>query len=93
MALELGVADNVSAARKQLVADVIKHDNHATVGILGNSVLFEQLAQAGRPDVAEAVLTGTTYPSFGFQILHPTQPATTLWERFDSDVSSQVIRP
>jgi alpha-L-rhamnosidase len=86
MALELGLAN--SSAAKHLVADVVKHGMHATVGILGNSVLFEQLALAGRSDVAEAVLTATEYPSFGFQILHPTQPATTLWERFDSDVEA-----
>jgi hypothetical protein len=87
MALELGLA-NASAARHHLVADVIAHDHHATVGILGNSILFEQLALAGRPDVAEAILTARDYPSFGFQILHPTQPATSLWERFDSDLEA-----
>jgi hypothetical protein len=47
MAMALGVAENLTAAAaaKQLVGDILKHNNHSTVGILGNSVLFEQLAR------------------------------------------------
>jgi hypothetical protein len=67
MALDLGVVPSsaASATVARLVGDVVDHGMHATVGILGNAVLFEQLAIAGRSDVAEAVLTSTNYPSFG----------------------------
>lgn len=90
LALSLGLvpADALNFTRAHLASDVLKHATHATVGILGNAHLFEQLWQTGRRDLAEAILTSTSYPSFGFQITHPTQAATTLWERMDTDVEA-----
>lgn len=90
LALSLGLVPThaLNFTRAHLASDVIKHGTHATVGILGNAHLFEQLYHAGRADLAEAVLTSTSYPSFGYQVTHPTQPATTLWERMDTDVEA-----
>lgn len=32
----------------------------------------------------------TSYPSFGYMLLSPAEPATTLWELWDSD---KQVRP
>ena len=41
---------------------------------------LEALSENGHLDVAYALLTQKTYPSLGFEILNPLEPATTWWE-------------
>lgn len=57
-----------------------------TGGIIGWRFQLEALSKNGHADLAYALLTQTTYPSIGYEILDPKgEPATTLWELWDSD--------
>jgi hypothetical protein len=61
-----------------------RHANHSTTGIVGLRFLLELLADGGMADVALAILQRTDYPSFGWAINHPLEPATTTWELYDA---------
>ena len=87
MPLYLGI---VPAAVKSKVFDHLVHDievtngGHTTSGIIGIKCALEVLSAAGRTDVALRMLARTDYPSYGFMITHPDEPATTIWELWDS---------
>jgi alpha-L-rhamnosidase len=66
-----------------LVVDAIDtHKGHVTTGIVGVRAIFEALSMNGRTDIALQLACGTTYPSFGWMVTNPDEPATTLWEQF-----------
>ncbi|MCW3062818.1 MAG: inverting alpha-L-rhamnosidase, partial [Capsulimonas sp.] len=68
---------------ENLVHDItVTHDNHLTVGLLGNQWLLQVLSQNGRPDVAWSLVTQTTKPSWGYMINYGSN---TIWERWDYD--------
>ena len=55
-------------------------------GIIGWRFQLEALSKNGHAELAYALLTQTTYPSIGYEILDPKgEPATTLWELWNSD--------
>gem|GEM_PF-7091039 len=59
---------------------------HVNTGVVGVKFLFDVLVRHGRADLAVALVTQTTFPSWGYQI---REGATTLWERWehlDSDL-------
>jgi alpha-L-rhamnosidase len=60
-----------------LVKDVHQHQDHLSVGILGDKCLFRALSRCGYTSLAYKIATQTTYPSYGQWILHG---ATMLWE-------------
>lgn len=63
----------------QLVHDIVNvRSNHTTCGIIGWRWELDILTKYGYTDVAYALITQTTYPSFGYQILNPVEPATTV---------------
>ena len=71
-----------------LADDIVnKNGIHPTVGIIGLRYLLEALANVGRTDLAVSLLEQTTYPSFGYQIYNKYEPATTVWELWDSDTT------
>ena len=72
-----------------LSEDVMRHGNHTTTGLIGWRYLLDALSRAGRDDLAWAVLTSTTYPSLGFELLNPIEPATTLNEQWDASEMDQ----
>lgn len=82
---------------RQLVLDfllrdiILTHQNHTTSGILGLRALFEVLPRLGFADVALAMLLRDDYPSFGYQIKHPMEPATTTWELFDAPLEGRSM--
>jgi alpha-L-rhamnosidase len=51
-----------------------------STGFVGTSYLCQVLTDAGRLDLAYALLLQKTYPSWLYSILHG---ATTIWERWD----------
>jgi alpha-L-rhamnosidase len=70
-----------------LVNDVVvTHTMHTTSGIIGWKYLLEVLSRHGRTDVALGLNLQTTYPSLGFMIQGAgnPEPATTVWELWDS---------
>jgi alpha-L-rhamnosidase len=76
------------AALRALVADVLEHKNHTSCGIISWRYQLEALSKHGYTDLAFALLTQKTYPSLGFEILNPLEPATTWWEQWDALPSS-----
>ena len=81
-ALGVGVvpAANVGAVTAYLMADIAKHNNHLSVGIIGMKHLSRALTLTGNAYTAVNISLQTDYPSFGWSFNHPDEPATTLWE-------------
>jgi alpha-L-rhamnosidase len=69
-----------------LVRDVEARGNHLNTGALGTSVLLRVLCQEGRPDLAHAIATQRTYPSWGYWHEHG---ADTMWEMWPLDSRSR----
>ncbi|XP_065840208.1 alpha-L-rhamnosidase-like [Oscarella lobularis] len=56
---------------------VVAHETHSTTGAVGTKFLLQTLTRINRSDVAFALATQTTEPSWGWWV---AQNATTLWE-------------
>lgn len=69
-----------------LVADIKARGNHLDTGCLGTSVLLPVLCAHGHPDVAHAVATQRTYPSWGYW---QENGADTMWEMWPLDSRSR----
>lgn len=54
---------------------------HINTGVVGLKFLFDVLIKYGYENLAYKLITQTTFPSFGYQILK--ENATTLWERWE----------
>jgi alpha-L-rhamnosidase len=68
-----------------LLNDIITTQRtHLTTGIIGTKYLMLALHNIGRDDVALQLAENFDYPSWGYMAVHPTEPATTLWELWDS---------
>lgn len=63
-----------------LAADIRAHADHLTTGNLATKSLLEVLSEHGHEELALALATQTTYPSWGFML---ERGATTLWERWE----------
>lgn len=85
LALEAGLVPStlVQAATDHLVADIRKRGDGLSTGFIGTPFLLPVLSDAGRDDVAGALLLQTALPSWGYMVKHG---ATTMWERWDNDV-------
>lgn len=78
--------DALDAVINQTVHDVMVTNNvHTTTGIIGIKALFEAMSRLGRADVPVLMTQQTTYPSYGYMIHNKYEPATTLWELWNSD--------
>lgn len=81
MALEFGLvaASEVPAVRRRLVEAVHAEDDKIDFGLLGSTVVFRALSEAGETDLAWKMIMNETYPGFAHMI---KEGATTLWETF-----------
>jgi len=80
---------DLQAVLDNLVNDItVTHSVHPTTGILGWKFMLETLTTNGRSDVGVLVNLQKTYPSLGYMIegVGNYEPATTIWELWDSDV-------
>ena len=83
LAFGLVPGDRRAAVVAWLADDVVvRHGGHLTVGLVGMQWLMQTLTDANRPDVAWALATQTTRPSWGYML---ARGATTIWERWDYD--------
>ncbi len=69
-----------SKGMQYLADDIAVHGNHLTTGFIGVGYLLPVLTNGGRLDMAYALLTQDTFPSWLFSV---KQGATTIWERWD----------
>lgn len=69
-----------------LVDDIrITNNGHTSSGIVGIKYVMEVLSKLDRGDVALDLALQTTYPSWGYMINSKYEPATTVWELWESD--------
>jgi hypothetical protein len=87
MPLALGMVNstNIASVTAALVNDIQSRNNALTSGEIGIGFVLRALEQAGRNDVASAMLNQTGTPGYGYQIAHG---ATSLTERWDASNSS-----
>lgn len=88
--LYLGVVPDEYRARvlDSLLFDIKAHDTHTTTGNLCSRYILDVLADNGRIDTAFAIITQTTYPSWGYML---SRGATTTWERWEYVDSGELI--
>ena len=81
-ALYLGIPSDAQHPRvvQNLVNDVRDKGHHLTTGNLCTKYVLDVLADNGYTDDAWAIVTQTTYPSWGFML---EKGATTVWERWE----------
>ncbi|MPZ85936.1 MAG: Bacterial alpha-L-rhamnosidase [Actinophytocola sp.] len=77
---------SVDAVVANLVADIRDRGNHLNTGALGTSVLLRALTAHGHADVAHAIATQRTYPSWGYWF---DNGADTMWEMWPLDSRSR----
>jgi alpha-L-rhamnosidase len=83
LAFGLVPPEHKEAVVANLVDEImVKHKGHTSVGLVGMQWFMQVLTDAGHPEVAYAVATQTTRPSWGYMI---SKGATTIWEIWDSD--------
>lgn len=82
LALYMGLTpeDRRERTLANLMRDIHEHDIHLTTGNLTTKYIFEVLTDAGHGDLAFALATQTTYPSWGYMLANG---ATTIWERWE----------
>jgi hypothetical protein len=77
LAYGLVPADRVDPVYANLVADIRDRGNHLNTGAIGTKQILPVLTARGDIDLAYAVATQTTYPSWGYWL---DQGATSSWE-------------
>lgn len=86
LAFGLVPEDRVEAVLANLVKDIEERGNHLNTGILGTKVLFPVLTRYGYVDLAYAIATQRTYPSYGYWI---ENGATALYESWELTTRSR----
>ena len=75
-------------AARQLVADIRARGTVLSTGFLGTPGSLDVLADAGYSDVVYSLLLRTEFPSWGYMV---GKGATTIWERWNSDVNDVAM--
>ena len=78
--MELVPPERRGRVEDSLVRDVLAHEQHLTTGNICTKYLLEALSDAGRADLAYALVLQESYPSWGYMLANG---ATTLWERWE----------
>ncbi len=82
LALDMGIvpANQSQAVLDHLVATIRSAGNHAVVGIVSLGPLVRALAAGGRDDVIYDIAAGTTYPSYGYEVVSGMTSLTETWD-------------
>ncbi|MDB5024930.1 MAG: alpha-L-rhamnosidase [Mucilaginibacter sp.] len=82
------VPDELKSKVAANLAERVKQDNyHLDVGILGTKAMLSALSDNGYPEVAYAIASQETYPSWGWWIVNG---ANTLYENWKIDSKSDI---
>ena len=89
MALTLGIAPAEYRARlaEKVAKSVRAYGYHSTCGNVGYRHLFYVLGEYGYADEALRMLKNPEYPGWGFMLANG---ATSVWERWESEMSSEM---
>jgi len=79
--------DALAGVINQTAHDILTTNKvHTTSGIIGIKAMFEVMSRLGRADLPVLMTQQTTYPSYGYMVQgNKYEPATTLWELWNSD--------
>ncbi len=88
LAFGLVPADRRAAVAANIVRDIAARGNHLSTGLVGTAYLLPALEATGHHDVAYALTTQTTYPSWGYMV---KKGATTMWELWNSDTQGPAM--
>jgi len=61
------------------------NDHHVASGIIGTKFLFPALSSVNKTDIGMMIAEQVTYPSWGYMITNRDEPATTVWELWNSN--------
>lgn len=89
LALSLGLVpeQDRAAVAKELAANVRRRGYHSTCGNIGYRHLFYALADNGYTEAALEMLKNPEYPGWGYMLANG---ATSVWERWESEMSSEM---
>lgn len=89
MALTLGIApeSDRKAIAENVAKDVIARNYHSTCGNVGYRHLFYVLGEFGYADVAVKMLKNPEFPGWGYMVANG---ATSVWERWESEMSNEM---
>jgi len=76
------IADNI------IRTIIIDNNAHTSCGVIGSNWLMRELSRIGRGDVAAALASNTSYPSYGYML---SKGATTIWELWNGDTASRTM--
>jgi alpha-L-rhamnosidase len=89
LAFDMVPAQDRERVFERLVEKIEKEsNNHVGVGLVGAQWLMRTLSDNGRPDVALAISTQTTYPGWGYMV---EKGATTIWELWNGDTADPAM--
>ena len=85
LALGIVPSDKKDSVVKSFLNQLTGPDNtHITAGIVGTKFLLPVLSQLDQHDLALEVVKQEDYPSWGFMLNNPFEPATAIWELWNS---------
>lgn len=89
LAISLGVCpeEYAQAVADNIYKDVLKHNHHCSSGNIGYRHVFYVLSEYGYADEVINILTNPEYPGWGFMLKNG---ATTVWERWESEMSNEM---
>jgi alpha-L-rhamnosidase len=76
--------DQAAAFIKNFINRINQDKVHVTSGIIGTKYLFPILTLLKYHDVAVEIAEQKDYPSYGYMLLNPYEPATSIWELWNS---------
>ncbi len=89
LAFELAPVEARDSIMKNIVTVIkSKYDNHLSTGLIGNQWLMRGLSNNGFDDLAFAIASNTTYPSWGYMIKNG---ATTFWELWNGNTANPAM--
>ncbi len=88
LAFGLVPEERVADVRRHVIERLAKENFHTTCGVVGIQWLQRELCRMGRADVAWALATCTTYPSWGYMV---SKGATTIWELWNGDTANAAM--
>ncbi len=86
LAFSLVPDEQLANVRESLRRSIVEtQQGHSFVGLIGAQWLMRTLSENGLSDVAELLLTQTSYPSWGYMV---EQGATTIWELWNANTAA-----
>lgn len=84
----LGISPNKKKTVDAIVEDIKKQNTHLTTGNICSRYILEVLTENGHEDLAYALATQNSYPSWGYMV---EMGATTIWERWEYVESGPLL--